>query len=287
MNRRSVEDSLESVESSSGMEPRTVAGELARPVSARLRRVPRFYASSLPQAGTTFLLAADAAQHARVLRVAPGDTVALFNGAGVETWAQVTATDPYAVRVGAARNYESGPELVLIQAIPKGNKLDSIVRMATEIGATSIVCVETSRTVGGLSAAKRQRVQRIATEASRQSGRSALPNVEGPCALLEAATFVARDSQRFVFWEGASTPFAPGMELQGHGGACVVGPEGGLSAAEVAALQAQGFKPVGLPLPILRVETAAPVALGLVAFHQAGPFGEREQGFSQAEVPKK
>ncbi len=247
---------------------RTVAGGPTRPVSARERRVPRFHAPLLPAAGTTLPLAADAAQHARVLRVAAGDTLALFDGTGVEAWATVMGTEPYTVEVGEARTYAAGPELVLIQAIPKGSKLDLIVRMATEIGATTIVCVETARTLGGLSASKRERLQRIAAEAARQSGRSAVPRIEGPCSLAESVAFIAPDTQRFVFWEGALTPFAPHGQLEGQGVACVVGAEGGLSATEVAGLEAQGFAPVGLPLPILRVETAAPVALGLVAFHQ-------------------
>src|SRR5690606_38726201 len=131
------------------------------------------------------------------------------------------------------------------------------VRMATELGVTTIRLATTERSVprleGGQEEKKLERLSRIALEASRQSERDRAPTVLAPLPLLEAAAEVDVSFDRFVAAERAT---APGPRVTKDGAALVVGPEGGFTEAELEALRALGFVPVSLGTTILRVSTA-------------------------------
>ncbi len=180
-------------------------------------------------------------------------------------------------------------EITLLQCVPRGPKLDLIVRQAVEAGASSIVLVqsERSRAREGDWTQRLRRLKRIAREAMDQSGArrpaaiappvpleslAAAPGAvslflhEKPVASLEGAG-------RFVYSprsiDDASPPAAaPGLHEHLAGGPArvdlLVGPEGGLAAREVTRLLGAGFRPVHLGDTVLRVETAAVFALGAV-----------------------
>jgi len=131
---------------------------------------------------------------ARVRRVAEGESILLFEPRSArEAEAKVISIDKAGVRcqVRAVRPTTARPRrpTTLLQAIGKGEKLDAVVRDATELGATRIVAVETERSVvklGNRGEARRDRWCRIAIEAARQCGRGDVPEVLGPIGWAEA-----------------------------------------------------------------------------------------------------
>jgi 16S rRNA (uracil1498-N3)-methyltransferase len=217
-------------------------------------------------------LDADNARYvARVLRLGPADT---FVGFDPETRTEADvrlvqlAGKTVLVEVGPLRPAElvSALSVTLIQAFGKGDKVDQVVRDATELGAARVIVVTTSRTVVKPQEAsgRLERWRTIATQAARQCGRGDVPSVEGPQP-LEAA--VAR-------LEGACWALAPGA-TRSIGAALtawdprsplslLVGPEGGFEPAELALLEARGFLRVGFGPFVLRTETAATAVLGAV-----------------------
>ncbi len=129
------------------------------------------------------------AHHARnVLRLQPGAKVVLFNGAGRECTAEITALEPGgAVALRALHESVTPPlrcRITLGQAIPKGKNMDLIVQKAVEIGAAEIAPILSDRTIVRLSAdeseAKRAKWQTIALEAAKQCGQNWLPPCKRP-----------------------------------------------------------------------------------------------------------
>jgi 16S rRNA (uracil1498-N3)-methyltransferase len=228
---------------------------------------------------------------ARVLRLREGDAFVAFDPrAHVEADAVIARIDgsEVLVRIGAPRAGEKVArlEVAWVQGLAKGEKVDAIVRDATELGATRIVAASTARAVvkvaGDRGDAKRARWDRIAREAARQSGRADAPVIEGPLAWADALDAAARalpeDAARFALWESATTPLAPALARalgDGRALAFAVGPEGGLAEDEARLAESRGWSLMSLGPIILRVETVAAAVLGAVrvwsdAFAQPG-----------------
>jgi 16S rRNA (uracil1498-N3)-methyltransferase len=215
---------------------------------------------------------------ARVHRVGAGETLVLFDPvAAREAEAAVIAVGRNGVlcRVGELRP-AAAPALrstTLLQGIGKGDKLDAVVRDATELGATRVVAVQTARTIVRLSGEGRAergqerlaRWRRIAAEAARQCGRADAPDVEGPLDWASALASAGDDrALKLCLWEHATAPIGP--LLRGLGAetplVVLIGPEGGLEPGEVTAAEELGFVTVSLGPLILRTETAATAVLG-------------------------
>ncbi|MEZ4256633.1 MAG: RsmE family RNA methyltransferase [Polyangiales bacterium] len=232
-------------------------------------QVRRLHAPDLPAAGGDLVLPGDVARHARtVLRLLVGDRVRLFDGNGREADATLLEVGAETVRCRADAPVEVDAEvarITLIQCLPKGSKIDDIVRMATELGVHAIHLATSERSVpvlGDRAARRTERLSRIAQEAARQSGRATIPEVIEPRPLRDVTAAVPKAHARLVFWEmhrgGADVP-AEAKDL-----ALVIGPEGGLSEGEVAPLVDDGWSLAGLGPTVLRVETAGPVAVAVV-----------------------
>jgi len=238
--------------------------------------VRRFFVDALPEEGGDVSLSDDAARHARVLRLGEGDEVVLFDGSGRESRARIVATSPLSCRADApSPAVPDAPKVHLIQALPKGKKLESIVRMATELGVDAIHFAITERTISrpddARGRARVERLGRIAQEAARQARRRIVPHIREPRPLLEVSRRASAESIRLVFWENADAGLPKTLDISPEMWV-IVGPEGGLSQSEVDALGAEGWSQVHLGSSILRVETAAPVALALV-LDRAGRLG--------------
>jgi len=220
----------------------------------------------LPERGGRVRLSADAIRHARVLRLGPGDAVRLFDGEGHEADGQIAVDDDgeLACDVGPVRRVDDeGPRVVLVQVLPKGAKLEPIVRMTTEVGVSAIHLASSERAVARPApdrAARRvARLGRVAREAARQCGRAVVPEVHAPAPLAEVASRAPSGATRLLLHPGGGPLGAPsGGEVW-----LVVGPEGGLSDPELEALERLGYRVVGVRSHVLRVETAAPVAVAL------------------------
>ena len=209
----------------------------------------------------------------RVLRLGPGDIVEAFDGMGnVLTVRLERAGGRLAYGALLARTplrSESPLRLTLAQSIPKGDKMEGIIRMATELGAARVVPLVTARTVlrvePGRPGPRLSRWQRVAKEAAKQSGRAVITEVTPPQRL--AAWIEARETGELIvcLWEDAREPLGPQLPPRPVGRATVVvGPEGGLERAEADALRAAGAIVGGLGPRILRTETAGPVGLAIL-----------------------
>lgn len=210
----------------------------------------------------------------RVLRARPGDALTLFDGAGGEVEAKVVRVERTETELAlGARRAVAGPAvpLTLLCAVPRGPRMDLLVQKTSELGVARIVPVVTERSVARPDAegadGKRARWEKIAREAARQCGRADLPIVDPPVALAAALSAPGLPARCLALFEGEKT-LSLRAALEGRepaATALLVGPEGGFAPAELAVARAAGFEAVGLGDRILRVETAAIVAVALVA----------------------
>lgn len=208
---------------------------------------------------------------AAVLRLKPGDRVIAFDGRGLE-W--VVELDSVARSGVGAHILETrrgvGPavHLTLLQGVPKGAKMDDIVRMGTELGVREFTPFTSARTVA-TGRGRVERWRRIATEAAKQSRRSEVPVVGEPVPLRDALVAVAEHHLVVMLWEEErSRSIADALRSAGDVGAVavVVGPEGGFTQQEVKDATAAGAVPVTVGPLILRTETAGIVALAMVVY---------------------
>lgn len=241
--------------------------------------VRRLLAPTLPAAGGLVELEGASVRHALVLRMKVGDTLVLFDGRGQEADAVVDAVDRERVscRAGPCGSVPSeNVHLGLMLAIPKGSKLDDCVRMATELGVHEIVLLETERTIPRWSAdraaSRLERLDRVVQEAAAQCERADIPSIHAPASL---AVSLARFDQGMlgVVFAARATGRLAAPTTAPAAAWCAVGPEGGFTDVELAALVEAGFDRATLGPTILRVETAVPAALTLLR--------DRLDGFGQ------
>jgi 16S rRNA (uracil1498-N3)-methyltransferase len=224
--------------------------------------------------GTRLVLDAGETRHLqRVLRLRVGDRVRAMDGAGHEWTVRLTTVGPRAaegeILEAGAPPHESPLPLTLAQGLPKGDKLESIIRMSTELGVAAVAPLLTERSVARADAARltgrRARWERVAREAAKQCGRAVVPAVAAPVALADWLAAWPGDGLLLCLWEGESAPFAEVLPARApERAAVVVGPEGGLATDEVATLRAAGAVVAGLGPRLLRTETAGPVAVALL-----------------------
>ena len=223
--------------------------------------MPRFFVSASDIADGTASVGGTEFRHLqRVLRLREGDHVTLFDDAGKEHAGIIVSLSPRVALVRVTESTtpqrESPLAVTLYQGIPKGRKMDLVVEKATELGVHAIVPFSSAFSLGaGASAGvKRERWERIAVAAAKQSGRTQVPTIAPPLAFAEVV-------------EGAGTvPFAALGEpsTRPRTVAIAIGPEGGFSRDETTAARDAGFMLVDMGPRILRTETAALVALALV-----------------------
>jgi len=205
----------------------------------------------------------------RVLRLQAGAEVCVFDGCGTEIEGRIVRASAAGVEVAlGARHRVALPlaSITLLQSVPRGDRMDFIVQKTTELGVTRIIPVLSARGMVKPPPGKTRRWRTIAQEAARQSGRADVPEVAEVTALDAALAGAAEaGGTRLVLWEEErALPLrqifaqAPPLPVT-----LLVGPEGGLSQEEVASARARGFRTVGLGPRILRVETAALVAVAL------------------------
>ncbi|HEX4351874.1 MAG TPA: 16S rRNA (uracil(1498)-N(3))-methyltransferase [Polyangiales bacterium] len=232
-----------------------------------MARARRLYSSPLSAAAGVVQLDDEARRHGHVLRLQPGDSLVLFDANGSEADARVVTIDKRALVCSVEPRRSVAPKaarLCLIVCAPKAAKLETIVRMATELGVHAIHLAESERSVPRMSAdsPKLERLRRISLEACAQSEQPFAPELAGPLPLSAAAAAAPTRAQKLVFWEGAHSPLM--AALTGNEVWAIVGPEGGISANEVDVLTQLGYAPIGLGSGILRVETACVVVSALL-----------------------
>jgi 16S rRNA (uracil1498-N3)-methyltransferase len=234
-------------------------------------RVPRLYLDQELGVGERVALDARAHRHAtQVLRLRAGAQVLLFNGDGHDYPARLETVERRSsaavVESVAEAAPESGLELVLVQAISKGEHMDLSLQKAVELGVRRIVPVHSERSVGRLEAERRQRRlthwQGVLIAACEQSGRARLPALDAPRSLGD---WLSSDGRRAGWVLDPRGGRAQGDADLGATGRApfhvLIGPEGGLTESEIAAATAAGLCALRLGPRILRTETAAIAAL--------------------------
>lgn len=222
-----------------------------------------------------------------VLRMGPGDSIVLFDGSGMEYPSTIVEASQRRVtlRIAGKQPGKADSPLHIRVGIGllKANKMDLVIQKITELGVQEVFPVQVSRAVPALGpdrgARRRERWQTIAREASRQCGRSTVTEV-GPIVSLDELFRTAEDadlSLLFTTKEALAHPLPSLGAGRPRRLVLLLGPEGGLSEEEEEAALEKGFLPVGLGPRVLRAETAAILAVGLVQYLFGDLGGRREE----------
>lgn len=241
--------------------------------------MPRFFVDSRDWRPPQFILRGDEAHHAaRVLRLEPGREVRVFQGEGQEWRARVRSVDEGRIELDGLEPIAEPvlpARLILLQALPKGAKMELIVQKAVELGVAEIRPIAAARSVMRLddaqAAKKTAKWQRIALEAAKQCGHPLAPAVQPPGALTQSLDALALEGVELLLLtslQDDTVPLLRALERSRAGRrrppACIavlIGPEGDFTQDEIATARAAGAVPVSLGPLVLRTETAALAAL--------------------------
>ena len=233
-----------------------------------------FYAEVIPAAGGTAVVEGDEGFHAAtVRRIRPGEELVLSDGAGTVADCVVIGADKRTLTVRIEKRRSTpppNPPVTVVQAIPKSERSELAIELATEAGADEFVAWQASRCVarwdGDRAEKGLRRWRAVARSAARQSRRAWIPDVSGPMSTEQLGAFIGKrveaGAAALVLHESAGLPIREVPVAQADAVILVVGPEGGLSDTEVTTLAAAGAVPVRLGPTVLRTSTAAAVALG-------------------------
>jgi 16S rRNA (uracil1498-N3)-methyltransferase len=241
--------------------------------------VHRFFAPSLDPGDETVVLPRDEAEHlTRVLRLTPGDTVAVFDGRGNEFLACVAAAGRRDVRLQVLSRLEPPSEptvaLTLVQAVLKGDKMDDIVRDAVMLGVAAIHPIVTKRTETTVAAlmkgARLDRWRRVALASVKQSGRATVPEIRMPLRLEDFLEEPPAAVRLMLVEPGTSAAVEPIGALRGGAtppdAAVLVGPEGGWSEEEWDVARSRGVRLVTLGHRTLRADAVPVAAISVLQF---------------------
>ena len=246
--------------------------------------MPRFFVQKEQiEDGIVSILGDDAHHISRALRMAAGECITVCDMQSFEYECELTdfLPDRVLAKVLTSRQSDTEPpyRAHIYQALPKGDKLDSIIQKAVECGAASITTFESERCVVKVKAdaegKKTERRQRIATEAAKQSGRGLLPAVHPTLSFVDAIRQASKADIPLFCYEGEDQKTLSAV-LKEHKAnqrkgeipeiSIVIGSEGGFSLAEVRAAKEAGLISVGLGKRILRTETASSFALSCLVY---------------------
>lgn len=224
----------------------------------------RFFVDPSAMQGERFAVPASIERQVRsVLRLGDGDRIVLLPGDGSEALCRIA--DGGCV-VEERRRVESEPahRLMLVQALLKGDALETVVQLGTEIGIGSFQLAVTERCIAReISPRKLERLRTIARESAEQSERGIIPEVVAPVSLAQALApdavllYERDDAMRLGAVEPPET--------------VIVGPEGGFTAAELDAAREAGVRIAGLGSRILRSQTAGAAAAAVI-LSRSGDF---------------
>lgn len=245
--------------------------------------MPRFFVNKesieiTPEKTLAHITGEDSFHIARALRMAVGDSLIVCDSDGFEYdgTLEKIRDDLSLVRLENQRQAKGEPPIfiTLYMAYPKGDKLETVIQKAVELGASRIVPFSSSRCIKRPKAdkveEKTKRLCKIATEAAKQCGRGRLPIVTQPMEYREMLDAASRDDVALFCYEGEGTrnireiltgiPRPKTLSI-------IVGSEGGFSPEEATKASESGLLMTGLGDRILRCETAPDYALSSISFH--------------------
>jgi 16S rRNA (uracil1498-N3)-methyltransferase len=233
---------------------------------------PVFLVDALPTGGEIVLDGAEGHHAATVRRLAAGEQLVLADGAGGVADCVVSGPAPGGLRLavtGIRRLDPPRPRFVLVQALAKGERGELAVELAVELGVDEVVPWSAARSVTRWEGARGQRAlerwRSTARAAAKQSRRSWVPAVADLAGTKAVAARIAAAAGALLLHEAAPVPLGS-VPLPDEGElVLVVGPEGGLDDAELAAFAAAGATAVRLGDPVLRTSTAGAAALAALS----------------------
>ena len=236
----------------------------------------RFFVTPQEMQPDFLVLTGENADHARVLRIKPGEKVMVCDGEGSEC--ECTVSDVSQGQISLVVDHrkktesEAAVKVSVYMAFPKSDKLEQVIQKATELGAYEIVAFPSARCVSRPDEKsirkKLDRWQKIAASAAEQSGRGRIPQVLTVGSYAEALSRAAQCDKAILFYENeqATTLRMAMEEGKAETISLLTGPEGGLEEAEVQQAEKAGLKVCTLGKRILRCETAPLCALSAVMY---------------------
>lgn len=233
-----------------------------------------FYVDGLPEAGECVVVDGDEGFHAAsVRRIRVGEELDLGDGAGTVAHVVVEAVGKGSLtaRVMTRRDVAPPrPRVTVAQALPKSDRSELAVELATEAGADAFLAWQSDRCVARWDGAAKvqkglRRWQAVARSAARQSRRPYVPPITALVSTAELATTIRSATGAavvLVLHESATEPLTEARLAHADSVMLIIGPEGGIDADELAVLTGAGATAVRLGPSVLRTTTAAAVALG-------------------------
>jgi len=233
-----------------------------------------FYAEVIPAVGGTAVIDGDEGFHAAtVRRIRIGEALVISDGAGTVADCVVIGVDKRTLTVRVEKRLSTpppNPPVTVVQAIPKSERSELAIELATEAGADEFVAWQASRCVARWDAERAanglHRWRAVTRSAARQSRRAWIPKVSGPMSTDQLGAYIGErvdaGAAALVLHESAGRALREVPVAQADSIILVVGPEGGLSETEVDMLAVAGAVAVRLGPTVLRTSTAAAVALG-------------------------
>jgi 16S rRNA (uracil1498-N3)-methyltransferase len=233
-----------------------------------------FYIDALPETGDLAVVEGDEGFHAAtVRRIRRGEELVLGDGAGALARCVVEQAGRDGLQARVLDRWQVPPvqpPVTVVQALPKAERSELAVELATEAGADALVGWQAARCVARWDAARAdkglRRWRAVARAAAQQSRRAHIPSVDGVLSTaalaLRIADVVASGGAVLALHESATGQLTDLGLAQAKSVMLVVGPEGGIAPDELATMTAAGAMAVRLSPTVLRTSTAAAVALG-------------------------
>jgi 16S rRNA (uracil1498-N3)-methyltransferase len=203
--------------------------------------------------------------HLKVRRAREDEDVEVLDGEGLSGTGVLVRDGPkWLVEIRSAERKPSQPDLALAVAAGDRERFTWMAEKAVELGVTRLVPLETERTTGVASRVKQshiEKLRRVVLDATKQCGAVWAPTVEQPIGLTEFLSGSLRGNR----WLADAAGTVPPADLDATPLTILVGPEGGFSPEERAAILGVGYQPVALGLNTLRFETAALAAAAVAS----------------------
>jgi 16S rRNA (uracil1498-N3)-methyltransferase len=224
-------------------------------------REPLFFCAALDNSGEVSL-AGDEIAHVKAQRLKPGDALALFDGHGNVARGTIRSIARLEIRVAVTERRRDSPAVPCVDlycAVPKGDRVATLLDMATQLGMRRFTPIRWARGIVEPGARAADRWQRICLEACKQSRRTYLPEFGATATLPDAIARARAEHSRLLLahpYDDAPSPSFPEL-AKARQLALFVGPEGGLMDEELTSLREAGADLLSLGEGILRIETAA------------------------------
>jgi len=213
-----------------------------------------------------------------VLRCKTGERLIVTDEKGCSYTAEILSATKKEVTIEITGDYilntESNLDIILVQGLLKGEKMDFVIQKTTELGVSAIIPVITERSQLR-ETRKHPRWKKIAEEAARQSGRTRIPEIFETCSFEDIFDIPALTSGKgIIFWEqgGEKLPAVTSRLSHEDKIFLLIGPEGGFSEKEALLASEKGFITATLGSRILRAETASIAAVSIIQF-ELGDLG--------------